>query len=83
MPNNALLGSIAAGVPCEKFTVKKINGRDAPVAQALNGQSGKLCFGDVEPGTVLGGVMDFEALRQTERFLRREIVVKRMYAMRV
>jgi hypothetical protein len=41
---------------------------DAAV-ETLPGQCGQLDFGDVEPGAVFGGVVDFQALGEGEGFV--------------
>jgi len=54
----ALVGVRGVG-PGGEFLVEDIEFGDAP-AEALFGQAGQFDLGDVEPGLVLGGVVDLQ-----------------------
>ena len=54
---------VSCGLPHQGFLFKSFLGADAPV-EALTGTRGEFDFGPVEPGTVLGGVVEFEGVPQ-------------------
>ena len=65
VPVDLPLVSVGLLLPGGEFGVEDREIIDAPV-KALAGERGELDLGDVEPGAVFGGVVDFQALCQRE-----------------
>ena len=70
----ALVGVDGAG-PGGELLVEDVEVGDAP-AEALLGQAGQFDLGDVEPGAVLGGVVDLQPACQGVGLLGWECLVE-------
>src|SRR3954447_2204463 len=75
VPVDLSLVGVGGGLPGGEFGVEDVPVGDAAV-EALSGQGGQFDLGDVEPGPVLGGVVDLESLGQGERLGRVERLIQ-------
>src|SRR4029450_12373437 len=82
MPVGACVVGIAAFAPCINFGGQGGGVGDASV-ETLTGEHGQLGLGQIEPASVLGGVVPLEALDDPARLGRRERFVERGSRVRV
>ena len=82
LPADLALVVVGCGLPGGEFGVEDVEVVD-PAGQALAGQGGQLDLGDVEPGAVLGCVVDLEPLGQRACFGWLERFVERTEGVRV
>ena len=68
LPVDSALVGVGGVLPGGEFGVEGVEVVDAAV-EALPGQCGQFDFGDVEPGSVFGGVVDLQALGEGEGFV--------------
>jgi hypothetical protein len=74
-PVDLSLVGVGGASPGGEFIVEKVDVGDAP-AEALLGQAGQFDLGDVEPGAVLGRVVDLQPVCQGVCPLGRECLVE-------
>ena len=75
VPVDLPLVGVGGGLPGGELDVEDVEVVDAPV-EALPGQGGELDLGDVEPGAVLGGVVNLQPLRECSGLGRFERLVE-------
>ena len=68
--------------PGFEFCVEGVDVGDAP-SQALPGTAGQFDLSDVEPASVLGGVVDLQSAGESEGLLWRERLVERVGCIKV
>lgn len=81
-PVNAFLRGVALLLPGAALAAQCRQTGNSPV-QALPGKNAQLAFGDVEPGTVFGRIVNFQTLDETARHIGRISLVKRGDLVRV
>ena len=82
LPVHAFLGRIAPLFPLFGFLSERLHIWYPPI-QALQGQGTELDLGDIEPTTMLGGMVDLQTRGQPTGLLGRKRLIERANPMRI